>query len=123
MTQGKQIVIMAIALVMVIAGGAFIMRGSTTSLDRSGEKLSGEDAEKLVTVELAGTIQGVVGLEIGQGVYRSSNTKSDCTWQRTEIGQPTQSGSGEGTFEVELAKDLVQFISRDCDPWQLIKPR
>lgn len=123
MTLGKQIVIMAIAMVMVICGGAFIMSGSTTSLARSGDKLSSESAERVVTAELAGDIQGVAGLEIGRGIYRSTNSDPDCKWQRNEIGQPTRSGSGEGTFEVDLGKDLVGFLSSDCDPWKLIKPR
>ena len=117
----KQIVITGLAFLMVLAGSAYIMSGSTTSLGRVGEKLNPDEEKfRLRTPELSGTMEGVVGADIGQGRYRNTNSKPGCNWLRMEIGKDTRKGAGEGVFEIELSTDLVVFQTNDCDPWHLI---
>ena len=117
----KQIVITGLGFLMVVAGGAYIMISSSSSLGRAGEKIEGEDEKfRLVTPEIDGTMEGVVGSDIGRGRYRSDNSNPNCEWFSMQIGEDTRSGKGKGTFEVDLAADLMIFRTTDCDTWRLI---
>ena len=119
MLTGKHVTIVAVSFVLLVVGGGIILFGSSGSLGTAGDRL--EQAQEggesdLVTERLPGTVQGVMGLDISLGTYRSDSKSVTCQWERLEIGKDEQTGGGVGLHEVDLGTELVQFLSSQCSP-------